>query len=476
MTTNSEDEDLVQLLSQGADERIFTNEKGLTKYGVPLVNDKIINRGSCTCTVVTGAHFELMKEMYRSCKTEEDWITQNDQIFDQIKSLINKEDQDKFELCLAPSGTDLVYIPLIISKLINPNKKILNITTCIEELGSGTQLAAKGNYYADHNQFGEKVIKGQSILADNDIESYFYRARSETGDILNNQDEIIELVKRHPDHTIIINLVYGSKSGIEDNLELIDKIKEDNVFWNTDLCQFRHSKAVIGNLIQKKSTVMITGSKFYQSPPFCAAVLIPKEIFRRMAENAKPEIIEEFSSVFSSYDFPPVLRKQIGLREKINPARVLRWRYALEEISKFNSIPRALVQEKIDAWRNAVFHYLKEQEVFELMPFQENTNKTIISFRVKYKGAYLDEQALKKLHYLTATKNYDNLGEGRSMVFIGQAVSYFNDKSFLRVAIGSMNIRNFVENDEVNFELDKKIIDILSMNLKTHYEDLQASS
>ncbi len=476
MRINSEDEDLIQLLSQGADERIFTNEKGLTKYGVQLVNDQIINRGSCTCTVVTGENFELMKEMYRSCKSASDWITQNDLIFDQIKSLINKDDQDKFELCLAPSGTDLVYIPLIISKLINPKRKILNITTCIEELGSGTQLAAKGNYYAHHNQFGEKVTKGESILDQNDIETYFYRARSETGDILNNQDEIIELVKKHPDHTIIINLVYGSKSGIEDNLELIDKIQGDNIFWNTDLCQFRHSKAVIGNLIQKKSTVMITGSKFYQSPPFCAAVLIPKDIFNRISENAKPEIIEEFSSVFSSYDFPPILRKKIGLKEKINPARILRWQYTLAEISKFNAIPREVVQEKIDAWRNAVFSFLQDREEFELMPYQENTNKTIISFRVKYKGVYLDEQALKKLHYLTATKIYDNLGKGRSMIFIGQPVTYFNDKSFLRVAIGSMNIRNFVKNDEVDFELDKKIIDILSTNLTTHYEDIQTSS
>ena len=125
----------------------------------------------------------------------------------------------------------------------------------------------------------------------------------------------------------------------------------------------------------------------------------------------------------------------------------------------------------MDAWRKAVFHFLEEREEYELMPFQDNTNKTIISFRVKYKGSYLNEQALRKLHYITSTKEYTHLDKNQSMVFIGQPVTYFDDKSFLRLAIGSKNIREFVANDEKSFELDKKIIDILTTNLKTHYED-----
>jgi hypothetical protein len=462
---------ILQLLSQGADERIFTNEKELTKYGTPLSNSKVINRGSCTCSVATGDSLEQLKSMYRSNTCETDWIDQNDQIFNKIKGIINEKDQDNFELFLAPSGTDLVYIPLIIAKLITPKKKILNITTCIEELGSGTKLAAQGKYYADYNQFGEKVEKGKTVLDVDDIKTYFCRARSENGDILNNQNEIIEVIKKHPDHTIIINLVYGSKSGIEDNLELFDKIKGDNIFWNTDLCQFRHSKAVIKKLIEKNSTVMITGSKFYQCPPFCAAILIPKNIFNSISENTNPEAIKGFDSVFSSYDTPPILRQKLGLKGRINPARILKWSYTLKEIEKFNLLPKTLVQEKVNAWRKAVSSFLEESEEYELMPFQENTNKTIISFRVKYNGGYLNELALRKLHYLTATKKYNNLGKDQSMVFIGQPVTYFNDKSFLRLAIGSKNIREFVKDNEINFEIDRKIIDILTTNLKTHYED-----
>lgn len=472
MTKNKKDKTITQLLSLGADERIFTNKQGLTKYGVQSTNNKVINRGSCTCSVLTDGSIELLENMYRSIKNEDDWIAKNDQIFDKLKAFINQENEDNFELFLAPSGTDLVYVPLIISKLINPNKKILNITTCIEELGSGTRLAAKGKYYADYNQFGEKVEKGKSIISNDDIETYFCKARCEKGEVINNQNEIMEVVKKHPDHTIIINLVYGSKSGIEDNLELIDKIKETNVLWNTDLCQFRHSKAIIKKLIEKNSTVMITGSKFYQSPPFCAAILIPKNILNRISKNINPDTIKEFSSVFSTYDLPPFLRKKLGLRNLLNPARILKWNYTLQEILKFNSLPTVLVQQKIAAWKKNVTHFLEEYKEFELMPHQENTNKTIISFRVKYKGEYLNEKALRRLHYLTVTKNYSNLGDEKTMVFIGQPVTYFNDKSFLRLAIGSKNIRKFIKDNEIEFKLDKKIIDILASNLKTHYDDL----
>jgi hypothetical protein len=472
MTQKQEDRDIITLLSKGADERIFTNENGLTRYGVSASNIAVINRGSCTCSVVTDDSIELIKDMYQSVKDPSKWIAENDQIFDRVKVFINDKNEDDFELFLAPSGTDLVYVPLILSKLIAPKRNILNITTCIEELGSGTRLASSGKYYSNYNQFGETVAKGDSILANNDIETYFCKARCEKGEIINNQEEIIDVVKKHPEHSIIINLVYGSKSGIEDNLELIDKIDAPNVLWNTDLCQFRHSKEIIKKLIRKNSTVMITGSKFYQCPPFCAAVLIPKTILNNISKKANANSIEEFSSIFSTYDLPPNLRSKLGLRDQLNPARIIKWKYTLQEILNFNLIPSEQVQEKINSWRNHVIEFLNSFPEFELMPYQEDTNKTIISFRLKYKGAYLNEKQLRKLHYITVTKRYKDLSEGKSMVFIGQPVTYFSDKSFLRLAIGSKNIREFVKKNETAFELDKKIVAILSENLTEHYDDL----
>lgn len=472
MTNTKEDKEIVALLSKGADERIFTDKNGLNKYGVQSTNEKIINRGSCTCSVPDKESFKQIKKIYNSINDNDNWIEQNDQIFDNLKELINEKNEDNFELFLAPSGTDLVYIPLLIALITNPEKKILNITTCIEELGSGTRHASKGKYYAAHNQFGEKVEKGERILDKANIKTYFCKARCEKGEIIDNQKEIIDLANKHKDHTIVINLVYGSKSGIEDNLDLIDKIHGANIFWNTDLCQFRHNKTIIKKLIDKNSTVMITGSKFYQCPPFCAAMLIPKAIFNKIKNSYFPDEIKNFNSVFSLYDFPSELRKKLDLRNEINPSRILKWKHTIREITKFNKIQPSLIQEKINNWRRVVINLLKEKNEVELMPLQENTNKTIISFRLKHNEVYLNEQKLRKLHYLTTTKEYDNLGEGFSMVFIGQPVTYYNDKSFLRLAIGSMDIRKFVEDDEKDFAIDKRIVDILINTLKTEYENL----
>jgi hypothetical protein len=412
-----------------------------------------------------------MQKILNTNQTSMGWRNLIDCIANDIKGLLNWNNKNNLELFFAPSGTDLVYYPLLISKLIHPDKKILNITTCIEELGSGTRLATAGKYYANYNQFGEKKKKGSSILPKEDMENYYFKARSESGDIMNNQEAIIELVKRHPNHSTIINLVYGSKSGIEDSLSLIDKIEGDNILWNTDLCQFRHSKDIINKLIDKNSMVMITGSKFYQSPPFCAAMLVPKKIYSKLLKSNSYDQVRAFSSIFSSYDFPNKIRKQLNYRQKINIASILRWSCALEEIKKYNDLPIGKVEEKINAWRKTVSKLLEEKDEFQLMPFQENTNKTIISFRIKLNNTFLDENALKKLHQLVVSLQHEELPSSRRF-FIGQPVTYFANKSFLRLAIGAINIRKFVEDDEYEFNIDKKIIEILILSLKKFNENL----
>jgi len=49
---------------------------------------------------------------------------------------------------LMPSGSDAEYIPLLITKVFNPGKKIVNIVSCNEEVGSGTLDAAGGKLFS----------------------------------------------------------------------------------------------------------------------------------------------------------------------------------------------------------------------------------------------------------------------------------------------------------------------------------------
>jgi hypothetical protein len=105
-----------------------------------------------------------------------------------------------------------------------------------------------------------------------------------------------------------------------------------------------------------------------------------------------------------------------------------------------------------------------------MMPHQEKTNKTIISFRVKYQGKYLNETELKKLHNYMVSSEFSYL-QKKIKIFLGQPVTYDDNKSFLRLAIGSKNIREFIKNDEKEFELDKSIIDALVENINKYNEN-----
>ena len=93
------------------------------------------------------------------------------------------------------------------------------------------------------------------------------------------------------------------------------------------------------------------------------------------------------------------------------------------------------------------------------MPDQSVTNKTIISFRVKKDGQYLNHQELKEL-FKSVVCDGRLASYNDQKIFIGQPVAY-GQKSFLRLAIGSMCIREFIDNDENEFKQDASILNII---------------
>ena len=253
------------------------------------------------------------------------------------------------------------------------------------------------------------------------------------------------------------------KSGIEDNLELIDRIDRPDIIWTVDMCQFRHSRKIIHRLLEKNACVMITGSKFYQAPPFCGALLVPQK-FMRVLENGHLSLFSKLGKLFSAYDFPPSIRKEIHLEKRQNIGLRLRWACSLNEIAKFRKIPKEIAKAKIAEWNAFVMAKLEKSSCFEPMPDQRITNKTIISFRVKRDDRYLDHLQLKEL-FRDVVGHGRIPGEPERRVFIGQPVAY-GIKSFLRVAIGSMCIREFIANNETEFEDDAAILSIIESKIE----------
>lgn len=455
--------ELAQLLSQGADERIFLNEEGLTKYGTPLIRDNYVNRGSCTCSAARSNDVDLMNRLLSEHTTKEDWIDLKNQLDNDLKHELGWDEAHDFELFFAPSGTDLVYYPLIFSKLIHPGRKVNNLITCIEELGSGTKLSSVGQFYANYNQFGETITKGQAILPTQQIDTICFNARSQDGKIAKNSEAIKELVDQHPNDLILVNLVYGSKSGIEDDLKLIDEIKAPNLQWVVDMCQFRHSNEILHNLVSKGAMVMITGSKFYESSPFSGVMLVPKKIYNKLLTIYDWSSVAGYQKIFSKYDVPAPLMERATFMDRINQSGLLRWACALESMKAFNQLDEDQTEAKTTLWRDTIFSLLNASESFELMPHQELTNKSIVSFRVQKDGHFLDAMQLKQLYFSVVKGTYSE-NYPFDHLTIGQPVSY-GEKAFLRLAIGAKSIRQFVKEDEMDFDTDRKIVSIIEDKL-----------
>ncbi len=455
-------------LSEGADERLQIDHEGITKYGIRLVDTAIVNRGSCTCNAASASDMALLQQLQKENSNTTAWVNLLEKNTKELKQHLQQDKDSQFEVFYGPSGTDLLYHTFLIALSLAPKRKILNIVTCIEELGSGTKMAAVGKLYAHQNQFGQAITIGSDLFNTKQLKTVFLDARSPNGEILNHKEAIVSLVEQHTNDTIIINLVYGSKSGIEDNLNWIDQIIHPNIIWNVDLCQFRHSRKIIHRLLQKGCLVMLTGSKFYQSPPFCGAMLVPTKIYSQILA-ADDLGVHQWGKVFSAYDLPLELRSKISLPDYINRSGIARWKIALKNIYQYDQLPTLAIADRAKSWRRVVTQLLEQKEIFELMPFQENSNQTIISFRVQLQGKFLDYDALKKLHRSIVLDDYSNTHSFKR-IFIGQPVRY-GKKSFLRLAIGSNNIRKFVLDQEEAFDIDRQIIQIIESKLLASYEN-----
>ena len=133
-------------------------------------------------------------------------------------------------------------------------------------------------------------------------------------------------------------------------------------------------------------------------------------------------------------------------------------------MTEYDKIEEQKTYSMILKWNKFINETLRNRKHLDLMPDMELTNKTIISFRLKKNGYYFDNSKLKDIFKKIVTKNYTELN-GYNKVFIGQPVKY-ETGSFLRLAISSYNVRQFVRNNTVDFINDLNIIKIIENEVR----------
>lgn len=452
-----------EAIVSGGDERIELKSNKLNKYLVnPLSSDGYLNRGSCTCSPISTDVKPKVLGTFNKYITDESTIEdiRIKQRF-RIKALLQDQFTSDFNIFFAASGSDLCYYPLLFSKITKPEKPIMSLITCPEELGTGSLLAYGGKYFSEKTQIEPSVIKGEKITEQLNIDLEFFPARDENGNIIDHKQSIYKVIEDYKEsHNIIVNLVIGSKSGIEDNISIIEDGPK-NVTWVVDLCQMRATPNLFNKLLSLNCMLMITGSKFYQSPPFCGALLIPESIGSEIkSKEIEAPMVEGFTKIYSKYDIPPAYKK---LRENFsatdNIGLTLRWEAALCESEILISYGEREITHAIFSWNKYVCDALAQSEYFEIITDQRKTNRSIISFKIKKSGKMLSINQLKEVYseLLLNSHLYQDKFKGIS---IGQPVEYEN-LCFLRFALGSRNIRNLIDSD-LDFSNDQLIIDVLS--------------
>jgi len=454
-------EELSELLTQGGDERIFTGESGLNKYFVnPAAYKNIIYRGSCTCSPLNEGSKDALESL-KSDLTEANYEEKIEAQRKELKRLVNPNVSDKFEVFFASSGSDLNYFPLLFQSLLHPNQPIHNVITAFEELGTGSVTAASGKFFFAKNQFGEDVPKGDPIFDEIEVIPHLFSARNEKGEILDHGKALIsKLNELDRENSVIGNLVIGSKSGIEDNVSIIPRVRED-VLWVIDICQVRVTKKLINRILDLGATIMITGSKFYQAPPFCGALLVPNKIVSKLEALDNFEKAHQFKRVFSKHNFPERLSKLRDLfRSEPNNGLLMRWEAALHEMRNLSKYSVKGVVDLTAEWFTLVRGIMEDyDDVFELMPDVDLTNKTIISFRVKHENdGYYNFDELTNLYRDIVTKEHVLAGKKRKIT-LGQPVKYGN-KAFMRLALGSYSVRKMMDSG-INERLERDIIKLI---------------
>lgn len=449
------------LIGSGGDLRLKKTNKHLNKYFIaPVLYENVLNRGSCTCSPFTPEAFFSVCDLL-SMVNDSNFETFKKRQTAQLKSLINEDNKDVFDIFYAPSGSDLCYFPLIFSKLLNPEKVICNLVTCPEELGSGSRFASQGKFYSGLNQFGNQIVTDTVVDPSLKIEKIDFPARNSEGLINDHRDLLSETINNKIDegYSIICNLVIGSKSGIEDNLNIIPDF-EDDILWVIDICQTRVKPSLINRLLEQSCCIMITGSKFYQAPPFCGAFLVPKTITQKL-RLADATTIKPFGKVFTKYDFPESLENMRRVfPDYKNLGLLLRWHAAIYEMSQLSKFNYSQIYKVIKKWNATITaEFNKYGDRFSIMPDTNKTNKSIISFKLKDgNGNFLDFKDLWAIYASLSVADQTSLGKYKKLL-LGQPVIY-GDRSFLRVALGSYEIRQLLK-ENLDFSLDKEVINII---------------
>jgi len=493
-----------QHLTEGGDERLHLDPAtGGNKYFCPPhpVDDAIF-RGSCTCSPPSRPAFEAAcRRLGQLWRHEVSFEEACDDVRARMTAALGI--QTPHHIVLHPSGTDSEFTPLLIAASRAKSLSctgIINVVVGAGEVGRNTANAAGGCHFSEVLPLGEQD-KSTTLAAsfENGTQVVNLKARRSDGALVPNFDQIVldklaDLSKEQERPFFVVHAVDGSKLGSHiTSRSLVTEVQSrygDRVLVVLDSCQARTEREELDWYLSHQAVILITGSKFYGAPGFCAAAVVPKNIATDLVQGA--EVPKAYGNYLTKHEVPAeVTALHTALPGNTqNMGLLLRWECGvtgMERVAEHGT----KAHEAIRAWVERVEVVVRERAAtFEvLVGGGANDNRqlsqlggvnSIISFKVLVDNGTkaLGCTPLRLIHeYLTRdvsdmlppTASDVDRDLAKTRCFIGQPVD-LGDFAILRLAMGAslaVDLAEDMSRLEASLLDDARVLDKIEMCLRS---------
>jgi hypothetical protein len=447
--------ELIEAIVAGGDERMSLDARGWNRYFVPARQEGVIFcRGSCTCGFLVRDAYRPVDALHRRLEAGADLARVREDQRRRLRTALGVDDD--VDVFFAPSGSDLCYLPGLFHRLTRGSELRTLVTAC-DELGSGSVLAHESRYFSQRNQLTTGNQVGAPVTTPRP-RVQTWPTRGPDGRVVDRRDAVVTAVASGADTAV--QLVWSSKSGVRDDPALVDEVLARGADVWIDLCQLRPPLDTAAQFLERGCAVMITGSKFFQAPPFCGAVLIPASAADTLRDAGGD--IGGYARLFTAFDPPPSWRPLVKqLPDVLNVGLTLRWEAALAEMEAFQALDQSNVASTIEQWRASLVQALVDHvDTFDVIS-GPGDDPTIVSFRCRRRGRVL---GLDELHavYRRITSTRRSL-PGYERAFIGQPVES-GGVAMLRLALGANDLRKLQDGSET-LDDDHRLVELIAATI-----------
>lgn len=520
-------------LIEGGDERLHLapvpswsgEESGSNKYFCPPypAPPGTIVRSSCTCSPPSLAGFEAARTRL--------WALWNgnesaESAFGDVRRRIAVAlgIQTRHHAVLHPSGTDAEFTALLVGLRMAQRQgctEVVSIVVGAKEVGSNTAVAASGRHFSawlpvgseacDGKMAGLGLAHGSAAIGSDSfcdgVRVVELAARRDDGTVVPDfHDQVLEALEAATRRAtldgqnkpfFIVHAVNGSKLGSRiTSHTLVEQIQSrygEAVLFVLDACQARTDTHELDWYLARGAVVLITASKFYGAPGFCAAALVPQAtavvsqligIGTTAASDQQAAVVGGLGSYITQLEVPAelaALRSALP-RRPANVGLLLRWSSGLAEMERFARLGmsgrqaicqwvhrvRGLIRERAPRLQllgdNGCVHVnmANEAELPAAPSFVGGVN-SIVSFGVRgitkageARQALLGLAALRQLHewltmdvraWLPASASDAERQTAETRCYVGQPVN-IGGFAVLRLAVGASMASDIAEDKQ----------------------------